>query len=71
MDRGIEEGEGAGEGVYGTRASINGALKLINPRRQSASFVLSSILNVSACRMRFTQTRVPSIPRLNVASSIS
>lgn len=69
MDREMEKDERGRGGLwyFASSCSIDGALKLINPRRQSASFVLSSILNVSAYCTRFTQTRVSSIPRLNVA----
>lgn len=68
----MEKGERGRGGLwyFASSCSIDGALKLINPRRQSASFVLSSILNLSACRMRFTQTRVSSIPRLNRRCSL-
>lgn len=70
MDREMEKGERGREGLwyFASSCSIDGALKLINPRRQSASFVLSSILNVSACCTHFTQTRVSSIPKAECCS---
>lgn len=45
---GKDEGGGGVEGglwYFASSCSINGALKLINPRQQSAGFVLSSILS--------------------------
>lgn len=69
--RWADEGGGGGLWYFANSCSIDGALKLINSRRQSASFVLSSILNVSACCTRFAQTRVSSIPEGERRSSIS